>query len=188
SRPAPSPLLGPRQVLKLPLRPVPPDGHAALATFGPTLPLPGICLAGRDLDVPEQICKTGLQPTIAISYAGGLPAIWSVEPIKPANPLYCFGSQLDTKANNVTPAISQTPPTWPGAWEGIATATADMNGNASTSQPIRVYLDDYGYGGAANINSGWCSQPIPAGAGAPPSCTGTYDKVKDVVSQTACKS
>ena len=193
-QPTTSPLQGPRQVLKVRLKPVPPDGHGDYATPDSTLPLtlpysPFVCLPGRDLDPPEQICKSGLQPTIAISYAGGLPAIWSVEPIKPDNPLYCFGSQLDTKANNITPAISLTPAHGPGGWKCIAIVTADMNGNSSTSQPIRVYLDDYAYGGADSFSTGsWCNQAVPNTAGPPPDCTGTYDKVSGVVSPKACKS
>src|SRR5204863_7996637 len=82
-QPTTSPLVGPRQVLKVRLAPVPPAGIADFATDDPTLPLTlpggGVCLAGRDVDAPFDLCELGPQPSIAISYAGGLPSIWAAE-------------------------------------------------------------------------------------------------------------
>jgi hypothetical protein len=165
--PTTMPLTGaPRQVLKIRMRPVPPAG-AGDFTPDPSLPGGLACLPGMDLNPPANICHVE-QPTVAISYAGGLPAIWAVEPIAPDDPRYCFGSQLDTLANNVPQ----------GGWRCVAVATADLNGNLSTSMPIRVWVD---YGD----KMGWCAAP-PANAGPMPNCTGTYDKATDTVSPTAC--
>jgi hypothetical protein len=170
------------------LAPVPPGGGGDF-TPDPSLPIPG-CLPGADTDPPEQLCKPGPQPTVAISYAGGLPAIWSVEPIAPANPAYCFGAQFDTKANNVTAVVGSKPALASTAgWKCIAVVTADMLGNASTSAPLRVYLKDYAYSGAdADAFGSFCSQALPADAGPPPTCTGTFDRATGVVSQQACKT
>jgi len=164
--PTTTPLTGPRQVLKVRMRPVP---RAGAGDFTPDPSLPGglACLPGKDTNPPVNICHVE-QPTAAISYAGGVPAIWAVEPIAPDDPRYCFGSQLDTLANNVPQA----------GWRCIAVATADLNGNLSTSMPIRVWVD-YEDQGA------WCAAP-PANAGPLPSCTGTYDRATDTVSPTAC--
>jgi hypothetical protein len=117
---------------------------------------------------------------VAISYAGGVSAIWAIEPIAPDDPRYCFGSQLDTFANNVTDSNVSNAMKMPG-WRCIAVATADLNGNASTSMPIRVWVD-YPYQGAG----GFCIDKPPAIAPPPPSCTGTYDRTTDTVSAKAC--
>jgi hypothetical protein len=184
-QPTTSPLQGPRQVLKVRMAPVPPAGAGDFATPDPTLPLQtsaGLCLAGRDVDPPVDLCALGPQPSMAISYAGGLPAIWAAEPVAPKDPAFCFGGQLDTKANNITAA------TGAAGWKCIAVVAADMNGNQSTSAPIRVYLDNYRFGGRAET---WCPNNAvpPAGAGPPPNCTGTYNKATGVVSTTpTCKS
>jgi hypothetical protein len=164
--PTTTPLTGPRQVLKVRLRPVPPAGNA---DFRKDVTVPPVCLPGEDLIPPIDICKME-NPKVAISYAGGLPAIWAVEPIAPDNPNYCFGSQLDTLANNVPEA----------GWRCIAVATGDKNGNLSTSMPIRVWVD-YGYQGSFD----WCLKPPPS-APPPPSCTGSFDKTSDTVSPKAC--
>jgi hypothetical protein len=179
------PLTGPRQVLKLRMRPVPPGGKADFATPDPALPPE--CLPGIDLDPPEDLCRGGPQPSLAISYLGTEAAIWSIEPIAPDDPAYCFGSQFDALANNVAavhPADKTQPALAPAAgWKCIAVVTADMAGNTSTSAPLRVYLDDYKYGGSL----AFCKAP-PANAGPPPSCTGTYDKATQTVSPKACKT
>jgi hypothetical protein len=186
-QPTTEPLTGPRQVLKVRLKPVPPGG-AADFTPDATLPIPGVCVEGSDMDGPEPFCRSGLQPTVAITYATGLPAIWSVEPIAPADPLYCFGAQFDTKANNVAPIIvgvKQVLPS-PAGWKCIAVVTADMLGNASTSAPLRVYLKDYSFSGMSD--QAFCAQTVPVDAGPPPSCTGTFDRKTGLVSQQACKT
>jgi hypothetical protein len=166
--PTTTPLTGPRQVLKVRFKPVPPAGSA---DFRPDLALPNNlgCAPGKDTDPPLDICIVE-NPTAAISYAGKLPAIWAAEPIAPDNQQYCFGSQLDTLANNVPE----------GGWRCIAIATGDKNGNLSTSMPVRVWVD-YSYQGALNF----CSSP-PANAGAMPNCTGTYDRASDTVTAKAC--
>jgi hypothetical protein len=189
-QPTTEPLTGPRQVLKVRLKPVPPAGKADF-TPDPSLPIPNFCAPGSDSSIPETLCRPGPQPTIAISYAGGLPAIWSIEPIKPDDPAYCFGAQFDTKANKITAVTSTTPPLpGPQGWKCLAIVTADMLGNSSTSQPLRVYLNDYAYGGEDYTAFGsYCNQALPANAGPPPDCTGTYDRATGMVNpQKACKS
>jgi hypothetical protein len=180
--PTTSPLTGPKQVLKVRMKPVPPGGlgdfyapHYQAAKQPATLP--GGCLIGRDPDPPLELCKPGPQPTVAIKYIG-LPAIWSIEPIAPADANYCFGSQLDTRANNILPANAGTAAS---GWKCIAIVTADKAGNRSTSAPIRVYLPDY-----ANAGSQLYCPMVPAAAGPPPSCTGSYDRVTGVVTPKAC--
>jgi hypothetical protein len=188
-QPTTSPITGPRQVLKVRLAPVPPDGVADF-TPDPSLPIVNVCLPGVATEIPASLCIPGPQPTVAISYAGGLPAIWSIEPIKPANAAYCFGSQFDTRANKIAAVTSTTPPLpGPAGWKCIAVVTADKLGNASTSKPLRVYLTDYGYSGQDSHAPGtFCSQPLPANAGPPPDCTGTWDKASGTLSQKACKT
>jgi hypothetical protein len=140
-----------------------------LADFTPDPTVPGGCIPGHATNPPTDICNIE-EPTLAISYAGGLSAIWGIEPIAPANPQWCFGGQFDTLANNVATA----------GWKCIAVATADKNGNASVSAPIRVWVD-YTYGGA----QGWCSPP-PASAPPAPSCTGTYNRTTGTAAAGAC--
>jgi hypothetical protein len=168
--PTTSPLTGPRQVLKVRLKPVPVAGTPDYRP-DPSIPATLPCVAGSDVNPPTDICKME-QPWVAISYATGLPAIWAVEPIAPDDARYCFGSQLDTLANNVPEA----------GWRCIAIATGDKNGNLSTSMPIRVWVD-YKYQGSANF----CAPPPPT-AGPMPNCTGTYNRVTDTLSNTACKT
>jgi hypothetical protein len=164
--PTTMPLTGPRQVLKIRMKPVPPTG---LADFTPDPTVPGGCIEGHATNPPTDICNIE-EPTLAISYAAGQPAIWGIEPIAPANPQWCFGGQFDTLANNVATA----------GWKCIAVATADKNGNASVSAPIRVWVD-YTYGGAR----GWCSAP-PATAPPAPTCTGTYNRATGTATPAAC--
>jgi len=165
--PTTTPLTGPRQVLKIRLRPVPPAGDGNY-TADPTVPPE--CNPGRATNVPTNICETE-QPFVAISYAGKLPAIWSIEPIAPASPGYCFGGQFDTLANNVTDA----------AWKCIAVATADKNGNASVSAPIRVWVDYQLHGGGT-----FCG--AHAGAPAAPTCTGSYNRATGAATAGACST
>jgi hypothetical protein len=171
----------PRQVLKVRLRPVPPAGQPDYRP-DPNIPtyLSNFCDGPGDAtDPPVEICNIE-NPFVAISYANLLPAIWAAEPIAPDDPRYCFGSQLDTNADNVP----QSTGTDGSGWRCIAIATADLNGNVSTSMPIRVWVD-FKYAGASTDQ--FCVAP-PANAGPMPTCTGTYDKTKDVVSPTACKA
>jgi hypothetical protein len=179
--PTTEPLTGPKQVLKIRMKPVPVAGLADfyppdyLAAGQPSL-LPTGCAIGKDPDSPVDLC-IGPQPTIALSYMT-LPSIWSIEPIAPADPNYCFGSQLDTKANNVLPPAAGMPGS---GWKCLAIATADHVGNRSTSAPLRVYLPDFNNGG-----SGLYCPTVPATAGPPPSCTGTYNRATGEVSSKAC--
>ncbi len=149
------------QVLKVRLAPVPPAG---IANFQQDLSLnTPFCRAGLDPFPPLALCP-GNQPSIAIAYAGTLPAIWTVEHIDPAN--WCFGQQFDTFANNITEG-----------WACIAVATSDDADNFSVSPPLRVDIE-YKFSGAFGT----------AGRGTPPACTGTYDRVANTVTNGPCKT
>jgi hypothetical protein len=184
--PTTQPLTDSRQVLKVQLSPVPKKGNADFRK-DPTIAPPQFdpendCVSGQDDNPPLALCG-GNEPTIAISYANKLPAIWSLDPIDDQG--YCFGPQFDTYANNVHE----------DGWKCIAVATQDLNGNASTSAPIRVWLD-YNYDGQPGPGTpappnaslpAWCKNP-PANAGTPPACTGTYDRGSDTVTPGPCKT
>jgi hypothetical protein len=165
--PTTTPLTNPNQVLKIRMQPVPPAGDGDY-TADPTVPEPP-CIPGHEPNPPTDICHRE-EPTVAISYAAGQPAIWAIEPIAPADPQYCFGGQFDTLANNVHDA----------GWKCIAVQTADMNGNTSVSAPIRVWVS-YSNQGSAQ----WCA-PLPTTAGPPPTCMGTYNKSTGTATAGSC--
>jgi hypothetical protein len=164
-----------REVLKVRLGPVPPQG-AADFTPDPSLS-DARCSEGDDLDLPKLLCRPE-EPTIAISYGPKLPAIWSLEPIEPSG-LRCFGNQFDAYANHIggTSAGGGLPA--PG-WACIAVQATDMVGNTGVSAPLRVWID---YAG---------NQVCPAQAGGatspPPDCTGHYDLQTDAVDGSPCTS
>jgi hypothetical protein len=167
--PTTGPLTQSDQVLKIRLAGVTPSGSA---DFEPdaTLPSNAPCGEGTASAPPKYLC-TPEQPTIAIGYIDGtVPAVWTVEPIDPAPGFRCFGNQFDSLANNVPD----------GQWACIAVATADLNGNKSVSRPMRVYVK-YDDGG------GFCAPP-PAGAPAPPPCTGTYDATTQTAAPGTCQT
>ncbi len=145
------------EVLQIRLAGVPAGGEADFEP-DPSLPArPGgafFCGQGSATAPPRPLC-TFEQPTVVFSYAGGLPSVWSVEPIDPG--FRCVGNQFDALANQVAD----------GQWICIAVETADKAGNRSVSAPIRVYVkyDDAG---------GFCAPP-PSSAGPPPTCTGSFD-------------
>jgi hypothetical protein len=162
------------QVLKIRLAGVPPAGSAdydfqstnPAAAGDPPLPAGIGCIAGTAAAPPPVLCSFE-QPTIAIGYSAGLPAIWSVEPID--STFHCLGNQFDALANNISEG-----------WACIAIGTADLAGNKSVSAPMRVYIkyDDAG---------GWCVAP-PSGAGPPPTCTGTFDAGSNTATPGACQA
>ena len=190
-RPSRSRVRQPRQVLKVRPQAGPARRRGGLHA-GPVAADRGRACEGIDTDAPDPFCKSGPQPTDAISYAGGLPAIWSVEPIAPADPAYCFGAQFDTKANNVTAVVGSRPagiaPT--AGWKCIAVVTADMLGNASTSAPLRVYLDDYAYGGqdSQRRQDRSARRRSPRMPGRPRPARAPSDRTTGLVSQQACKT
>jgi hypothetical protein len=139
------------QVLKVRLAGVPPAGTADFRPDG-SLPVNAPCGEGTAGAPPAPICLE--QPTEAITYAGGAPAVWSVEPIDVNR---CLGNQFDTLANKITEG-----------WACLAVQTVDRVGNKGVSTPMRVYVK-YDYGN----QSGSCATP-PASAGPPPTCTGTF--------------
>jgi hypothetical protein len=159
------------QVLKVRLGPVPGQG-AGDFTPDPSLPLP-YCARGADTKLPAPPCKTLLEPSLSITYALGVPAIWSIDPIRPG--LDCMGGQFDTLANNIGEG-----------WACIAVATTDNIGNFSVSAPLRVYISyDYDKKNRPNLGYTFGADP-PAGAGPPPACTGIYDKTTKMVTAGAC--
>jgi Bacterial Ig domain len=170
-----APTIGPLtqsgDVLEIRLAGVAPAGAANFLglPIDTTLPASAPCTQGTDTALPKVLCTIDgfEQPTIAISYAGGLPNIWSVEPIDPAR---CLGNQLDTRANNIPD----------GQWICIAVETADLVGNKGVSRPMRVYVQ-YDDSGA------FCAPP-PAGAPAPPPCTGTYDPTSKIATVGTCQT
>ena len=139
------------QVLKIRLAGVPPGGTADFRADR-SLPSNAPCNEGSSSVPPPLLCSFQ-QPTEAISYAGGQPAIWSVEPIE--RNFRCLGNQFDALANHI-----------PEGWVCIAIQTVDLVGNKGVSTPMRVYIkyDEAG---------GFCATP-PASAGPPPTCTGTF--------------
>jgi len=153
-------------VLQVRLGPVPPAGKA---DFEPDAALPANapCSKGTAMAPPQRLCNSFVQPTLAIGYSDGQPAIWSVEPIDKT--FHCFGNQLDTFANKI-----------PEGWNCIAVQTRDKAGNQSVSVPIRVYVK---YDAAG----GFCPTP-PASAGPPPTCTGTYDPAGKTSAIGACSA
>ena len=76
-------------------------------------------------------------------------------------------------------ARSSTPwrTTSPTGWACIAVQSTDKSGNTSVSPPLRVYINNNG------SNAGKQAQPL--GLGAPPACTGSYDKNSDTVTPGA---
>lgn len=152
-------------ILQIRLAPVPPQGRA---DFEPdaTLPADAPCLKGSATAPPKLLCNTFSQPTIAIGYSAGQPAIWSVEPID--NAFHCLGNQVDTFANGI-----------PEGWACVAVQTRDLAGNQSVSVPIRVYIK--------YDTPTFCALP-PASAGPAPTCTGTYDPVSNSAVVGACSA
>jgi hypothetical protein len=163
--PTSSPPTQSNQVLQIRLAGVPPAGGA---DFRPDATLPGNapCGPGTATAPPKELCTTD-QPTIAIGYAENSPAVWSVEPIDPV--LRCLGNQFDALANNI-----------PEGWACIAVATADLAGSKSVSVPIRVYIQYSDPGG-------FCAPP-PSSAGAPPTCTGTFDPATNTAATGSCQA
>jgi len=138
------------QVLKVRLAGVRPAGTANFLPDS-SLPADAPCVEGTATMPPPILC-TFQQPTEAIGYAGHEPAVWTVEPI---DEFRCLGNQFDTLANKI-----------PEGWACLAIQTVDLIGNKGVSTPMRVYIkyDETG---------GFCAPP-PAGAGPPPTCTGTF--------------
>lgn len=162
--PTTEPPVNNNQVLKVRLTSVEPAG---VANFTPDPSLPPVptsafCGQGGDPALPQLLCP-GHQPTIAIGYAGGEPAIWTMEHI---DKNWCFGEPFDTYANHISEG-----------WACIAVATSDMANNFSVSPPLRVDID-YRLSGAYG----------QAGRGTPPACTGTWDRTTNTVTNGPCKT
>ncbi len=156
-------------ILEVHLSPVPLQGTGdfepdpSIATDNPPAP----CGSGADSAPPPRLCNSFEQPTIAISYYDGQPSIWSVDPIDTT--FHCLGNQVDLLANQI-----------PEGWACIAVQTRDLAGNQGVSVPLRVYVQ-------YNAGPGFCPTP-PAGAGPPPTCTGTYDKPSKTATLGTCSA
>lgn len=178
-QPTTSPPTSSREVLKMRLSAVPPNG-AADFTPDPSIAASGEtrCEAGDDLDLPPLLCRAS-EPTMAISYGPRLPAIWSLDPIEPDG-LRCFGNQFDAFANHIGGSSSRGAGSPPPGWACIAVQATDKVGNTGVSAPMRVWID---YDGR---------QVCPAqGNGAttpPPDCTGRFNAHTGTVDGTPCTS
>lgn len=174
--PTTSPPTSSRQVLKIRLSAVPPQG-AADFTPDPSLASETRCGPGDDMEVPKLLCRVE-EPTIAISYGPKLPAIWSLDPVEPDG-LRCFGNQFDAFANHIggTSAGGGLPA--PG-WACIAVQATDRVGNTGVSAPLRVWID-YSGQQVCPASQGGASSP-------PPDCTGHYDMQSGTVSAAPCIS
>lgn len=174
--PTTSPPTSSRQVLKIRLSPVQPQG-AGDFTPDPSLMNETRCGPGDDMEQPKVLCRLE-EPTIAISYGPTLPAIWSLDPVEPQG-LRCFGNQFDAFANHIggTSAGGGLPA--PG-WACIAVQATDKVGNTGVSAPLRVWID---YSG---------QQVCPASQGGatspPPDCTGHYDMQSGTLDASPCIS
>ena len=194
--PTTTPLTGPKQVLKV--RASGPCPSPARADFTPDLgtfphnpvtmtnTVPG-CLAdycdgpGADPDPPGEICKVE-NPTVAISYANSLSAIWAAEPISPDDMKYWPRQPARrTNANNVPESTG----TDSSGWRCVAIATAKPERQRPAPRCLSACGSATTTMGAST--SQYCLAP-PSTAGPMPSCTGTYDKVSDTLSPKACKA
>jgi hypothetical protein len=158
------------QVLKVRLAGVPGQGDADYRSDGnaaPNCPYDPAAL-------PPMISCPGNQPYMAISGLDNTPIIWSVEPI---NEFWCMGSQFDTKANTITEGKS---PSDGAGWTCIAVQSSDLSGNTSVSPPLRVFIRYDGTDARKRAST--------SGYGAPPACTGTYDKTTNMVMPGTCKT
>jgi len=176
--PTTSPPTSSRQVLKVRLSAVPPQGAADFTPDPSLTPATETrCDPGDDTSLPKILCRAE-EPTIAISYGPKLPAIWSLDPIEPDG-LRCFGNQFDAFANHIggTSAGGGLPA--PG-WACIAVQATDKVGNTGVSAPLRVWID---YAG---------QQVCPAQQGgatsAPPDCTGHYYLQSGTLDANPCTS
>ena len=137
---------------------VPPGGSADFRASRsiPALPITRPCVQGTDTAPPEVCCADFEQPTIAI----GLLRTISRRSGRSSRSTRarCLGNQLDTRANNIPD----------GQWVCIAVGTADLAGNKSVSAPMRVYVK-------YNDDRRLLRHAARRSAGAPPTCTGTYD-------------
>lgn len=168
-----------REVLKVRLSAVPPNG-AADFTPDPSLAAQGEtrCEAGDDLDLPRVLCRA-TEPTIAISYGPRLPAIWSLDPIEPDG-LRCFGNQFDAYANHIGGSSSRGAGSPAPGWACIAVQATDRVGNTGVSAPLRVWIDYDGVQACPAQGNGATSPP--------PNCTGRFNALAGTVDGTACTS
>jgi hypothetical protein len=165
------------EVLTIRLAPVPPKG-AADFTADPSLDDPAVlaaypgCSQGPASLGPRRLC--GSEPlTVVIgspAARGPDPAIWTLEPITAGEP-QCVGSQFDSFANQI-----------PEGWACIATAASDRLGNASVSNPLRVWIQRRGLAQTGPS----CPAPPPS-AGPPPNCTGSFNRQSGALSGTPCQ-
>ena len=175
--PTTSPPTSSREVLKIRLSPVPPQG---VANFMPDSSVDGDlrCDKGDDPVLPKLLCRDE-EPTVAISYGPKLPAIWSLDPIEPDG-LRCFGNQFDAYANHIGGSRTRGNNTPAPGWACIAVQATDMVGNTGVSAPLRVWID---YDGEQT-----CPASSAGAIGSPPDCTGHVDLKTGTVTTTPCQS
>jgi hypothetical protein len=165
------------EVMTVRLAPIPPKGGADFSP-DPSLLLPATmaaypgCAPGTDPLAPRPLCGAE-NLSVVIGYPAAIgpnPAIWALEPITAGEPL-CIGSQFDVQANDI-----------PDGWVCIAAAARDGLGNTSVSAPLRVWVQRRGLPETGPI----CPAP-PPNAGAPPNCTGTYDRQQGNLTGGTCQ-
>jgi hypothetical protein len=164
------------EVLAVRLSAVPPKGVADF-TPDPSLTNPAVqaaypaCAPGIEVLGPRPLCGSQTL-SVVIGYPaarGPNPAIWALEPITGGEP-WCVGSQFDTFANEI-----------PDGWACLAAGAADFLGNSSVSSPLRVWVQHKG------LPNGATCPGAPPNAGAPPNCTGSYNRQTGAVSTTPCR-
>ena len=110
---------------------------------------------------PKPLC-TDTVLTYALTYSNAnLPAIWTLPPVKPGDPVDCVGFQLD--------AANQLP-------EGpacVVTRAADNVGNVEVSFPLHICID---------LGHHLCDSYVKTDA----HCTGLYDKTTMTLKPGSC--
>jgi hypothetical protein len=128
-------------------------------------PWPSPCtqIGSDGATVPLPLClDAGTTLTYGLTYTESkLPAIWTIPPVT-STPSGCLGLQFDT-LNSL--------PEGPAC---VVVSAVDVAGNPSVSAPLRICIDRGG--GACNS---WSGSSLP-------DCTGTYDKMANMVSATPC--
>jgi hypothetical protein len=158
--PTAGPVMMQNQALSLQMVPLPGTGTPDY-TSGSSPP-PGCFEIGDAATTmpPKSICTT-TPLTYVLGYSGGLPAIYTLPPVKTGDPVDCTGFQLDS-ANQL--------PEGPAC---VVTRAIDKAGNVEVSFPLHICIDRGG---------GMCSGYSPTAS----HCTGVYDPVTMTLKAGTC--
>ena len=144
---------------------VPVDGEGNFTYWAGSLPAG--CTPGTALAPPKPLCTvTTLTKAIFYSADPTTPAVYAIPPALAGDQVQCMGLPFDFKANGISKG-----------WTCVAVEAADKAGNVGVSPPLRLYYEP------AAVGQG----PLPAGAGSPPTCTGTYNPTTKKSSPGSCK-